>query len=429
MRNTRTAIRFFLTGVLIGLLATAAQHIYSIGSRAGVTEQPMGAQQDPADTAYQSIMQSPAFNSIDQFLSNYPNSEHITELKELRRTLLFDTTFLIPNEIDVDSLLRMNPCYLPIYKDIDYHHHERFGFSDLFNDSLPEDHPFRNRYLAADLNTTTYSGETKGILEVYPTTRSLREFDELINFMIANGLQPDSVAAHPEKIIPLIDSSGRQDLIPALDRLAHYYTQVGKHRTEPLDIDVNWLWKYRYHAGQHICLCEAQQDTIIQVARFATSAKGWTKPYNRLLPINQFRYYYAPLYTISSRNWEWWRKYSDLDRERDSLLGGGGSAYVTRYENKVQLPNFLLMLPDMVKYKGAMMQNGIHRQALPYLIGGMLGTPNSMGCLRVTDFASKFARWWTPNHAKLFVYIDDERYFHYDYVEDHEVEVKEDDES
>ena len=73
------------------------------------------------------------------------------------------------------------------------------------------------------------------------------------------------------------------------------------------------------------------------------------------------------------------------------------------------MPNFLLMLPDPA-YPRAMKQNGIHESSLSIVSKCMLGTPQSLGCLRMSDYTSKFLRWWTPQNAKLFVYIDDNRY-------------------
>ena len=40
----------------------------------------------------------------------------------------------------------------------------------------------------------------------------------------------------------------------------------------------------------------------------------------------------------------------------------------------------------------------------------MLGTPQSLGCFRMNDYGSKFARWWIPNHTNFFIYFDEEKY-------------------
>jgi hypothetical protein len=60
----------------------------------------------------------------------------------------------------------------------------------------------------------------------------------------------------------------------------------------------------------------------------------------------------------------------------------------------------------------AMRQNGIHEVALRELSRGMLGSPNSIGCIRVSDFGSKFLRWWTPQDANFFILYEEDKY-HY----------------
>ena len=40
----------------------------------------------------------------------------------------------------------------------------------------------------------------------------------------------------------------------------------------------------------------------------------------------------------------------------------------------------------------------------------MLGTCNSIGCIRVSDYVSKFVRWWVPQECNFFVAYEPERY-------------------
>jgi hypothetical protein len=63
------------------------------------------------------------------------------------------------------------------------------------------------------------------------------------------------------------------------------------------------------------------------------------------------------------------------------------------------------------EYPKSMRQNGIHEVALAGLSMGMLGAPNSIGCIRATDFGSKFIRWWVPQNAKFFILYAENRYF------------------
>jgi hypothetical protein len=88
---------------------------------------------------------------------------------------------------------------------------------------------------------------------------------------------------------------------------------------------------------------------------------------------------------------------------------GGGNQRVTYYQGRAQLPNFLLMEPTK-DYPRAMRLNGIHEVALRELSRGMLGTANSIGCIRLSDFGSKFTRWWVPQDARFFVLYTNDRY-------------------
>ena len=67
------------------------------------------------------------------------------------------------------------------------------------------------------------------------------------------------------------------------------------------------------------------------------------------------------------------------------------------------------MEPDPL-YPKSMKMNGIHEGSLSNMSRCMLGTPQSLGCLRTSDFGSKFSRWWTPKFANLFIYYDEKRY-------------------
>jgi len=173
--------------------------------------------------------------------------------------------------------------------------------------------------------------------------------------------------------------------------------------------------------GQKVCLCEAHEDTLVLIAQFATSPKRlnpiYTKDslgnvikviHSQYLPIGKKRHYYASQYRISSKNWERKRKYEKEDLIHDEKLGGGNKR-VTYFQGKYELPNFLLMSPTK-EFPKATKQNGIHEVALRELSRGMLGTANSIGCIRLSDFGSKFSRWWVPQNANFFVMYTEERY-------------------
>ena len=126
------------------------------------------------------------------------------------------------------------------------------------------------------------------------------------------------------------------------------------------------------------------------------------------MPVGKYKKYYAPLYHITNRHWETQRKYNKSDKLRDSVLGGGLKRIVF-FDGKAQLPNFLTMEPDKL-YPKAVRRNGIHESSLSIVSKCMLGSPQSLGCLRMSDYTSKYLRWWTPRGAKLFVYYDEDKY-------------------
>ena len=88
---------------------------------------------------------------------------------------------------------------------------------------------------------------------------------------------------------------------------------------------------------------------------------------------------------------------------------GGGNSRVTFFDKKSQLPNFLLIDPS-IKYPGAMKMNGVHEGSLTNMSRCMLGTPQSLGCFRTTDYGSKFCRWWIPKYSNFFIYYEEGKY-------------------
>jgi len=313
-----------------------------------------------------------------------------------------------------------NPCYLPLVKDSNlWQKGTRIGFDyrDLLNDSLSEDHPYKNRFLVADFNALLPNYQNKGARELYPTLLDLKEFA---------GLNA-SLIKEMDEAIPGTEAYNqlRSKIVATLgaEKAATYTNfleKVWAYKMIPIKREYSIEHSNVYSAGQTIAMCEACKDTIKMVGRFATSAKrqdiGFRigadsvkrKYYFEYLPIKARRKYYAGLYRITSKNWETSRKYEAEDIARDAELGGGNNR-ITFYQGKAELPNFLLLKPDE-SYPNAMRSNGIHEVALRELARGMLGTANSIGCLRVSDFGSKFLRWWVPQNCKVFVGYNDSLY-------------------
>jgi len=358
---------------------------------------------------YNSCMQT---TNVEVFV---PEPKHNINHKEIERKPIVELT-----QDEIRTYSKTNPCYLPLLKDTAlYEKGNKIGFDyeELFNPFLPPENPYRNRYLVGDFNVLDQDLNNKGTHEKNPDLKKILNFsnasDSLISLM-------DSTVEHTTYYDSLMNEFNKTYGNLAFE-YKNFFDKVWQYKMPELIRAYGSQGHMVYASGQAICLCEAHKDTIYEIARFATSAKrlepvlkveaeeNEKTTYIQVLPLGKRRYYYAGKYYISSKNWESRRTYDNFDLYHDSLLGGG-SKYVTYYKNKVQLPNFLLMKPDS-NYPYAMLQNGIHEYALIELNRRMLGTANSIGCIRVSAFAAKFLRWWTPQNCPFFVIYDEERYF------------------
>lgn len=312
-----------------------------------------------------------------------------------------------------------NPCYLPLIQDgALWEDSTQIGFTyaELFNDSLPEDHLYRNRYLVGDFNVLDYHGNRNPLEEVYPELEKLKNFDSIPIELVA---RMDSVPYGTLAYDSLVQDIWTQ--VPDYsNEIINFMDKVWQYKMLAISREYSIYWSSLYSAGQYIVLCEACQDTLIMIGKFATSAKRLTirerrgangeieEYYSQHMPTGRSRFYYAGLNTMSSKHWEYTRSYDYYDILHDQKLGGGHNR-VVKYRDKVELPNFLTVVPSP-DYPDAMTGNGIHEVALSDVARGMLGTANSLGCLRVSDFGSKFLRWWVPQDCKLFIAYNDTLY-------------------
>ena len=321
----------------------------------------------------------------------------------------------------IRSYAKINSCYLPLLNDSTlYPDNKRsfFSWNELLNDSLAKDNPYRNRYLVGDFMALDENLQNLGIEEINPDLSKLLDFEkynqELFTLMDAAVDSKDNETA----LFAYIKKNYPEDS----EVLTNFYSKIWKFKTPALNKKFAVINNKAFALGQKLCLCEAKQDTLLLISRFSTSAKSLipsekkdetgkvlSTSYVRSLPIGKTRSYYGAQYLITSKNWETARKYENLDKFHDEKLGGGNNR-VTFFKTGAQLPNFLLMTPGK-DYPKAMRQNGIHEVALSGLSMGMLGSANSIGCIRVTDFGSKFVRWWVPQNAKFFILYAENRYF------------------
>ena len=315
---------------------------------------------------------------------------------------------------------KTNSCYLPLLEDPNlYHMGSKAGFKwhQLFNNSLAKGSPYMNRYLVGDLMALNDKMESRGIEEKNPDLQDLIDFKKYDNKLLELFNVAENSDSDERQLFSYIQNKYADDSL----ELINFYKKVWHFKTPPFVRKFSRNKDAVFASGQRICLCEAHEDTLLLIAQYATSSKR-IKPIVKkdstgiektvavieYLPIEKKRHYYASQYRITSKNWERERKYEQEDLLHDNKLGGGNPR-VTYYKGRAELPNFLLMTPTE-DYPDAVNQNGIHEVALRRLSRGMLGTANSIGCLRLSDFGSKFTRWWVPQDARLFVLYTEDRY-------------------
>tara|TARA_B110000285_G_scaffold37378_1_gene40482 strand:+ start:969 stop:2261 length:1293 start_codon:yes stop_codon:yes gene_type:complete len=320
----------------------------------------------------------------------------------------------------IKQFSKTNSCYLPLVNDSSLFNKKsniRFNWLQLFNDSLPLINPYRNRYLVGDFMAMNEEFESRGIKESNPDLDELIDFKKYDNSLFELFNAAEISKGKEDQLFAYIRNNLAEDSM----RLMNFYKKVWKYKTPPFIRNFSTMRENVYANGQKVCLCEAHEDTLILIAQFATSAKRLSPVEKKdstgkvlsvshveYLPIGKRRQYYGSQYRITSKNWETERKYEKADLMHDKELGGGNKR-VTFYKGRAQLPNFLLMEPTK-DYPRATRSNGIHEVALRELSRGMLGTANSIGCIRLSDFGSKFTRWWVPQNANFFVLYSEDRY-------------------
>jgi hypothetical protein len=300
---------------------------------------------------------------------------------------------------DIDA-----PCRIPFEKLKDMKTGEPFPVSAAINenDKLPAH--LRGRYIVGDFNSADESGMCKGVKEYLTRLDQLSEFPRLRKIAAERKIEFTSLAK--ENVATLTKAQESLDEFEALafelDDLRNYLDQVQRFETDHI---VKARVYNGYCVGQTLNFCEIQNGKPKLVYRFITSSSRWQqRPENK---------YYAPINVISTRNWSSDRRYTPADAKRDKRMGGGRS-HIAMFENggsPIEMPNFMHFLPDK-GYVGER-ANGIHQIAGGLDSGGTFGAPVSLGCVRLSKYQAKLARWWTPQQAKFFIYLEAATYRNY----------------
>ena len=312
--------------------------------------------------------------------------------------------------LNKNEILKRNPCYTPILENIDRIHNKHYTYSDLFNTTFDKSNYLSWRYIVADFNTTDENGKCKGCHDEQILNHELPEFREILSFWKEKNISPSNELEFT-KWFEALSTNEKEKWQDQFYTYLNYYQHVEKFRTEPLYRDtIIEVEGKKYCIGQRLCLCEIKNDTLVMVAQFVTSSKNAAKS-----QANQHDYdgqprYYGPKCKITSRYWDHQFAYDSLDLKRDKRLGFS-SKHIITYKGHVPLPNFMHITPDD-EFPGAKgFVNGIHEFAVGGLRPGLfMGTPISLGCVRLHDYPSKFVRWWTPVNANFFTCYENNRY-------------------
>lgn len=292
------------------------------------------------------------------------------------------------------------------------------------------------RYIVVDLDTVGADGRCRGINERYPSLDDVSDFALLRRVAQARNVSLRDVSAwSDDEILASARSFLGAQAVSQLprDRIGFEKRALFSylHRVHPFSFrqagrpesgQVNPVAKAGFHEGycigQRVHLCEMQPSgQARELAVFATSAA-----HGRYYPSGSGppRTYYAPINFVNTRRWaNQWGTYLDTDLYRDFDLGGAHvgrpadsreGARVLTYTNNgtAEMPAFVNFVPDRgyVGERG----NGFHERSRAEITASQLGAPVSHGCIRLTNFASKFLRWWVPLGAKVFFAYHPGRY-------------------
>jgi len=360
-------------------------------------------------TAYAEALKLQTVAAWDRCIALCPTAESRDTLVHRRRALYMDYDRFQRAGVHVDSFLNANPCYIPILSKMDRIHDKHFTWDELFNTSFDRGDYLAGRFIVGDFNTTDASGKCRGCVDALPDNSNLDEFESL--FRAAGVSSPQNANESLEQWYGRLGSSEKNRWYADMQTWRNYEAKVESYRAEPLVREpIIEVHGKKYCIGQRMCLCEIHNDTIIQRARFVTSSKnGAASQHNQHDYDGQPRYY-APLCELTTRYWDRALSYDSLDAKRDKRMGHGSSHVIT-YKGATPLPNFIHMTPtdDYPGAKGYV--NGIHEFAVGGSMPGLyMGSPMSLGCVRLHDYPSKFVRWWAPANTRFFIAYEWSRY-------------------
>lgn len=178
----------------------------------------------------------------------------------------------------------------------------------------------------------------------------------------------------------------KEVLPPGMTRNSEPYAGVSRVPATPMVIAPNGP---RGCAGQTLSLCrydETGTRAVTLHARFAISAAKGTPRVG----------YYAAQNVIRTRHGD--RRAPNLAADRAM---GGGDERLLMFAGTSPMYNFMNFVPDRAAGYTGETQNGIHR--FPGGTEGVLGIPDSHGCLRTSTNGTRYVRDWTPIGTFLYI--------------------------
>ncbi|MFM7309172.1 MAG: hypothetical protein ACKOZY_01055 [Flavobacteriales bacterium] len=387
--------------------------VCSCGAPAGGSKPTSAADQDSLarawNEAYAEALKLQTVAAWNRCIALCPTEGQRDSLIHRRRSLWMDYDSFQRAGLNVDSFLNANPCYIPILSKMDRIKNRHFTWDDLYNPTFDRSDYLAGRFIVGDFNTTDADGHCKGCKDLLPENAQLDEFRELF---VASGVQPSSNESEQlEQWYRQLQSSDQRQWFATIQTWRNYQDKVEGYRTEPLVREpIIEVHGKKYCIGQRMCLCEIHNDTIIQRAQFVTSSKNGAASQHNQHDFDGQPRYYAPLCELTTRYWDRALNYDSLDAKRDKRMGHGSSHVIT-YKGATPLPNFMHMTPtdDYPGAKGFV--NGIHEFAVGGSMPGLyMGSPMSLGCVRLHDYPSKFVRWWAPANTRFFIAYEWSRY-------------------
>ena len=258
----RNILKVFILTILLFSCKTSYDKGYSLQCNKNQIQEEkkkkLREKQEYIDSCYQSVISLNTIDNYTLFLQVFPIDICSEEIKNKRRKLFLQKEKVEESQFNIEEIIKENPCYIPIYKNIDYLRNKNVELENLYNSVLDSMNPYRNRFIVGDLNTLNKDGESKGIKEKFFNINEGWEFKELFEFAITNNIPTDSISIiDTRKIKTIVPNLKEQKKIKKqLLLYNNYVSKVGIYLEDEIEKEYSSYGGYRY-TGQKLCFCES----------------------------------------------------------------------------------------------------------------------------------------------------------------------------